>query len=211
MDISKEFNLPTGQLGVKTRTYLFLPSEHKDMKIEYPELAEINEFAVLTNSELILVWCLANASSPYELSKAGDDKTKAVNLIKSALETSGLGKKLSDLEKNYYLTFMYPQKVKTAMQRMKLFRPSLRMKAKLMNEKMFENMEKMVDIAQEELQEMSSSDKLEYLKIVKAATENLQTLVPEIEASYGIKEVKKKSGATTTAQPTIMDQILSAD
>jgi len=210
IDLDKDF-IHKDDLVVKTKTYLFLPSEGKEMKIEYPELAEIAEFAPLTNSELILVWCIANNTSPYFLGKAENVESKMIEFVKKALEISGVGKRLNDYARNEYLTFMFPQKIKTACSRMKLFKPSLRMRAKMMNEKMFENMEKMVEISQEEMKEMTPSEKLEYLKIVKSASENLQTLVPEIESSYGVKEAVKKSGAQLNAQATIMDLILAGD
>lgn len=188
----------------RARTYLFLPTDGKDMRSEYPELGDISEFTLLNNAELVFVWCLGNRTSP--LSNELDPKVK----YRKALEWSKLDKKL-DLQTNSdYLLGKFPNKISSAISRMAMFVPSIRMRAKLMSEKMLVNLERMVDVSEEEFKVMDIDEKKKFAGFAKDVTNVLDELVVSLENAYGIKDIKRKKGDTAkSAQPTLMDKVMS--
>lgn len=185
------------------QTYLFIPTDGKDMKSEYPELGQVPEFSMLSNAELVFVWCMGNRTSPL-MSVA--DRPKAWSL---ALEWSGLIPRLSANEIENFKKGIFPSKISTAINRMGFFIPSIRMRAKLMSEKMMSNLETLVDLSEEEKARMTLSEKTSYAGLVKTITNEMDDLIVSLENSYGVKEIKKKKGEQGTPVRTLMDEVMS--
>lgn len=203
-NVTKEFNGLDGIIDQRSKTYLFIPTDGKDMKSEYPELGDIPEFTLLNNFELVFVWCVGNRTSP--LRDELDPRIK----YKKALEWSKLDKKLDLQTATDYSAGKFPTKISAAINRMAMFVPSIRMKAKIMSEKMFSNLERMVDISEEEFKAMGIEDKKKYADFTKTVTNELDELVVSLENAYGVKDVKRKKGDTAkNAVPTLMDKAMS--
>lgn len=192
----------------QTRTFIFLPITGKDMVGEYPELRYIEEFSKLMDVELRFVWMVANKTSPFCCANEPTEITKFTK-YESAIKYSGLEKKISEKTKAEYLQGRFTQKIHDAIAKMYVFNPSLRMRAKLMNETMFNNLERMTMITKEELEKMTVGDKKDYASLCKIVTDNIDTLLPQVENAYGVKEVKKK-GPSGTKEPTFMDIALNS-
>lgn len=194
-----EFN----KTNIQKRTFIFVPIEGKDMKSEYPELNSVEEFAMLTNYELQFVWLLGNETSPFCIKKiiSEVDKKKA---YERAYDYSGLKKLGNEKLRSQIIEGIFPEKISRAIRKMENYIPSIRMRAKLMNEKMFSNMEKMVDLTQEELDAMDTGQRKDYATLCKTVTENIDNLIPLVENAYGVRTIKKAAGQKST-EPTLMD------
>lgn len=201
IDLDKELAL---MLAPTQKTYLFVPAKGLDMKSEYPELASINEFALLTNTELVFCWLVGNRTSP--LSIGGQWKGKNSEAIEKALQLSNLIKYLQEETVRKFVQGKFEAKIQNGINRMKLFNPSFRMKAKMMTEKMMNNLSRMVDISEEEFEKMGLDEKKSYADLTKKVTDTIDNLIVSNEEAYGVKEVKRKKGANDTAsQQTLMD------
>lgn len=193
-------------IGSQDRTYLFVPADGKDMKVEYPELAAIPEFNILSNDQLAFVWWVANRTSPLE--GKNDDSKK----IRLALEYSGLVAKLDQSQISDYYALRFPPAITNAISKMRTFSPSVRMRAKAISEKLLRNLEIITDISEEELKVMDTSQKNSYASLAKNVVGVMDELIASTENAYGIKEKYKTSTGKGdgAAGPTIMDRVIQA-
>lgn len=160
---------------------LFQPS-NIDLFKEYPELKEYKEFTeIKSNDELLFVWHYANPTSDIA-------KIESIDLRIEAAYEKVFGK-TNDTRQVQYLMGDFPENVRAAIERMKNFKPSARMRAKLMTEKTFNDFEKIMfmDVYGEDVGEMK---KLADLKMEIA--EQLPGLIKQLEGGFGIKEVDSK-------------------
>jgi chloramphenicol O-acetyltransferase len=110
-----------------------------------------------------------------------------------------------------YIEGNYAYHLFEAVKRMEKFEPSVRMKAKMINEKMFKNIERMVDVSEEEFKAMSLDEKKRYTDFAKNVTNMLDELVTSQENAYGVKTFKKKSDSEKLGNsPTLMDRVLAS-
>ena len=191
----------------KTKTFLFVPSDGKDMRTEYPELGSIPEFATLTNTHLVFVWLVGNRTSSLNIADDFDKQNK----IHKALKLSKLWDKLSTEDLSNYGFGRFPQNIQSAIQKMMSFNPTARMRAKIISEKMFSNLEKMVDVPEEELSEMSLAEKNAYSNLVKNVTNVIDDLIVSNEEAYGVKIVKKRAANNSDKAMTLMDAVLNME
>jgi hypothetical protein len=189
----------------ETKTFLFVPAHGQDMKTEYPELSAVEEFALLSNEELVFSWLIGNKTSP--LSEKFFADRKLAN--QKALKWSKLETRLDSQSIVNFCDGRYSQKVDTAIRKMASFNPSIRMKAKMITEKAFNNLSLMIDIPIEEIEKMEVSDKKAYADLAKTITNTLDDLIVANEEAYGIKEKKKRKQAQKGSEATLMDLIMS--
>jgi hypothetical protein len=181
---------------LKEDFFVFLPSK-KSMKTEYPELDDVVEFKDLSNRELVFVWWYANQTSPYFDMK--DIKHKTALCIKESF-----GSKLSKDDIDSFIEGNFPEKISIAIQRMKRFNPSVRMKAKMMNEKILTDYMQMLS---KNVADMDTKDAKAYVDVTKIISQNLNDLVSDIENSFGIKIKNGK----ISSEDNEMDIILSSE
>ena len=116
-----------------------------DLRIEYPELAQIDEFKNLKAKEVRLCWLLGNRTSPlYKLSDKRERLNRALEIVygKSYIQQKQL-KALVDGD--------IPVEIKEAIKKMEEFNPEYRLRAKLLSEYMFETLNEMVVVGSNEL------------------------------------------------------------
>ena len=178
--------------------YLFKPFK-KGMLYEYPELGEIDEFARLTNNQLKFVWNYANITSPHF------DNRKTREKIKDCLRDS-FGK-MSDDDYNKYVNGDFPQDVRDAIKRMENFNVSARYRAKMNVEKIFSNIERMIDISDDALKSMDLDEKKKYADFSIKVAESMTGLVKQIEDGFGIRTEDVKD--ENKKAPSLADKILS--
>tara|TARA_R100000808_G_C2154309_1_gene165213 strand:- start:7317 stop:7886 length:570 start_codon:yes stop_codon:yes gene_type:complete len=177
---------------------LFEPT-NKDLRIEYPELMDIDEFRDLTPRELNFVWYFSNRTSPY--SKEKNNKKKVELSIKR-----GFGENATHQLRLDYVAGKFPEKIRKAVDRMERFNPSARMKAKQSVEKIFDRLRQLVDVSPEQLNEMDLGEKSNYTNLAIKISENLPKIVGQLEQSFGI-QIKKESftGKFGNNGPSLMD------
>ena len=157
-----------------------------DLRIEYPELAEIEEFKDLKVKEVRLCWFLGNRTSPiYKLEKA-KRLEKGLELV--------YGKNYSsrrDLEP--ILKGEMPEEIVRGIRKMELFNPEYRLRAKLMSQYMFDILNDMIIVDSDTLSTMDIDDKKKYTDLVVKIHSELPEMVKTLETSYGVRSVDRKT------------------
>jgi hypothetical protein len=157
-----------------------------DLRIEYPELAEIEEFKSLKVKEVRLCWFLGNRTSPiYKLDKA-KRLTKALELVYGKNYNSR-----KDLQG--VLNGEMPEYLVKGIRKMELFNPEYRLRAKLMSQYMFEVLNDMIIVDNTTLATMDIDEKKKYTDLVVKIHSELPNMVKTLETSYGAKTIEKKT------------------
>lgn len=162
---------------------LFEPTD-RDMKLDYPELASVEEFKELSARDLKFVWFVGNRTSPLATLK-----TKL--RVKTAYETVYEGYKRDKGLQSQLKEGIIPGKFKDAITRMSQFIPTVRLKAKLETEYIFDAMQNLIFVSAAERTAMAGEDKKDYQALLSKISKDLPDLVSKIENGYGIKVVHK--------------------
>jgi len=159
---------------------LFEPTS-VDMRIEYPELAGIEEFQGLSDVELKFVWYYFNTKSPYYKEK---DRVRKVS---ACVKASGFSTNLNIL-KNMYVN-IFPENLEAAGARMERFASSARERAKGMIEKMFDTYEGILDSFGEK--DFDTEQQEKFVNIAAKIRAELPALIKQKEEGFGLKQVRK--------------------
>ena len=185
-------------LLLKVMMMLFEPAS-KEMRIDYPELAEIKEFASLKTKEMKFVWYYANRTSQYFNSTKGE-RNKVLACIYYSF-----GDSITDEEKSRYITGNFPQKIKAAIEKMEHFDPSARLKAKMAIEQIFLNLQQMIEI-DDDMKNKIKEDlamRKQYVELSTKVASDLPAIVRQMEEGFGLRE--SASVSKDGRGPTMMD------
>lgn len=157
-----------------------------DLRLEYPELAETEEFKNLKVKEVRLCWLLGNRTSPiYKLSKR-DRLSKALELVYGQYyDRHSEAKLLASGE--------MPDHIRLGIKRMETYTPEYRLRAKLLSQYMFEMLNNMVVLDAATLASMDIDEKKKYTDLMIKVHEQLPDMVKRLETSYGIKTTDRKT------------------
>ena len=121
----------------KEEAVLFQPS-NREMKFDYPELAEVKEFSELKNNEMKFVWYYASSTSPIK-------ELKGTHRINQSLELAygkfAARESLGEIRKGNF-----PVHINNAIAVMKTYRVDYRLRAKLAQEYIFDKMIEVVQV-----------------------------------------------------------------
>lgn len=157
-----------------------------DLRIEYPELAATEEFANLKAKEVRLCWLLGNRTSPiYKLSKS-DRLLKALEIVYGSHYEKNADAKM-------ILEGDMPDHVKIGIRKMESYNPEYRLKAKLMSQYMFEVLNSMIVLNENEIRSMDIDEKKKYTDLVVKVHSELPDMVKRLETSYGVKIVERNT------------------
>ena len=140
---------------------VFEPKGKGDLRVDYPELAEVEEFASLNNKDMLFVWNWANRTSPYFAIKNKMEKVR--HCIKAAYGE----KYLSEKDRNNYYSQKFPPKVQVAIETMSQYNPSIRDRAKTIVEKIFDNFEEITSVPVAEVKVMPTDEKEDYVGLAQ--------------------------------------------
>lgn len=177
---------------IEVKIVLFEGDGQRDLRMEFPELAKIPEFAALKNKkEVMLCWLIGNRTSPiFNL----DRKTK----VRKAVETAygAVAKTRKDLEGmyNYETDADLPDHILEGIERMKRFDPENRLKAKLLSQYMFDTLQEMVVVDRTTLATMDMDDKKKYADLLIKVNSELPEMLKVLESGFGVKTVDRKKG-----------------
>lgn len=168
-------------IELKSRYYftVFEPTG-RNMKVDYQELASVTEFKDLTNSELVFVWWVGNRTSPvFNL----PERKKVYVGYKKAF-----GKAKNDTLQQY-LSGIFPAKIALALEKMKTYIPSVRLEAKLMAEKTWEDYRKILSTNIDSI--IDADAKTKHLNMIQKVRADMPNILRDIEMGYGvtIKEI----------------------
>ena len=175
---------------------LFKPSDI-DLFREYPELKEYIEFSNLKNDELLFAWHYGNPTSDIAVLKDKKDRIE-----KAYHKVWG---KTNDTRMVQYFNGDFPENVRTAIDKMMSFKPSARMRAKLMTEKTFNDFE---EIMHQDITGLDTADIKKVAELKMDISKQLPDLIKQMEAGFGIKEVDAKGKDVRV--PTFADSLHDA-
>ena len=179
-------------------TTIFEPSA-KDMKLDYPELVKYKEFAELKNRELKFCWYVGNRTSPI----TSYPKSKR---IKKAVELS-YGSRLNAIAKRL-LDGEIPENILTAIERMASFNPSTRLQAKFNVEYIFDKMQKLILISDDEMKAMDGDEKKKYADLIIKVSSEMSSMVELLERGFGVKTRETKKATTVEISVgEVMDEL----
>jgi hypothetical protein len=180
---------------------MFEPSG-RDMKMDYPELAETDEFKELSQRQLKFVWYVANRTSPLA-SLSGKKRLKAAA---STAWGSYHAKKQEAID---YAEGKFPDEIKAAIEKMASFIPSVRLKAKFMQEYIFDKMQSIIIVSDNDMEEMDADEKKKYADLALKVSSELGNVVDRLESGYGVKvkETKKKGNEVKRTVSDVIDKI----
>lgn len=181
---------------------IFKPIDDRSLKVQYPELAKIEEFQPLTDKELRLAWYFACMSSPI-ISIEPEER------IKIALDKV-FGDDILDAKKERYLNLEFGNKLSLAIKRMTKFSPGIRSRAKDIVNMAFNNTEQIIKISEAELAALDTKDKKDYIDLLAKAVSQLDNLVIKLEESYGVIEIVE-SRAKNEIKENLADYVLNEE
>lgn len=162
---------------------LFEPSKD-DFKLEYPELAAIPEFADLTDREMKFTWYVGNRTSPIR-NKKGKDRVKIA--VEMAYAKASQNKKdIKELAKG-----KIPDKLSIAIKRMSTFNPSVRLRAKLNVEYIFDQLQDIITISEQDKAMLDPDELKKYSDMIVKTAHEMPKMVEIMEGSFGLK-IKRK-------------------
>lgn len=179
---------------------LFEPSV-RDMFADYPELKEYIEFSYLTQREVRLCWFIGNRTSPF-FNKPKDEK------IRLAVQQVYRGASQSRKEVIEMLKGNIPDKIKSGIKRMSTFRPSVRLRSRLINEYIFESLQDIINISAEEKAVMDLEEKKKYADLMIKVSTELPNVIRQMEVGHGINYSMNKDGEKVSISINdIMDKL----
>lgn len=178
---------------------LFDPEPYKDIRVSYPELNSIPEFKPLSPQEMRFVWAYALPSFN------GKWDTDRARMGESYYFAFGEGN--SDIKQRYVAGNM-PEQVKIAIERMKKFNPSARMRAKDMVNNMFTLFETMTnrkdsDFIDDKTKEFNASAFNSYVNSCEKVSSMMPKIIEQLETGFG---VEKKSESETFKSSRAIDR-----
>lgn len=179
---------------MEDRQLLFGPKNEKDLKRQYPELGKEPEFASLTVGEMLFVWWFSNPTSPLVADDNLDDKMRAVKAYDQSFKNS----KNHDRKEDYF-SLNFPDKIRLAIDRMRRFNPTVRIRAKFMVETILKKYEELVDVNLEDFEEIDEESgtkktnwtgRNQYVNSTKNIAEALPALIRQVEEGFGVADAK---------------------
>lgn len=182
---------------------IFKPRAGRQIKLDYPELNSFPVFQNLRNDEMLFVWYYACEASPiFRMLKDRDRVDEALKL--SFFRTRGTSV-AQDL-KEQYLAGNFPPKILDAINEMSKFKIGPRIRAKMIIEKSFDNIEKILDVdASDDSMFMNKDKEVDFTKkkafvdTVSKAMDILPSLIKQLEGNFSLVEDKKTAGDIDTA------------
>jgi len=175
---------------------MFEPSG-SDMLKDYPELKAFSEFDSLTVREVKLCWYLGNSTSPLAKSKL-----KGTAKVEAAVSAC-----YDDRAREYdkvvkeVLAMNPPDKIVAGVSRFKSFTPTYRLQAKWMDEYIFNMLNGLVVLNEDEetAMKLDADGKKKYAELSIKISSEMPELISRMESGYGVKLKKKnKTGIVLT-------------
>jgi len=171
--------------------FIFDPRGNEDdFKNAYPELAEYDEFKPLNSRELVWVWCVSNATSPFmkipfkercleaTIWVFGQEHKWATKVNRASII------KMSKAEPD--------DKIEIAMEKMAKFSFIARKKADAMVMQIFSDLERVMKLKETDF--LDKDDNVNYTAFInsrKLVRQELSELLPIVEKGFGVKKAGK--------------------
>jgi hypothetical protein len=174
----------------KVQVVLFGVQSDGDLKREYKELANLEEFKDLNPNEVKFCWLVGNRTSPIFNLERGERIRKALNIVWGS--NYKLNPKIKELSKATGEDDI-PEDILRGIFKMNTYNPSLRLKAKLMSEYIFETLNELIVLDSAEMHSMDIDDRKKYADFVIKVSSELQGMVDRLESSYGVQTIDRET------------------
>jgi hypothetical protein len=188
---------------------LFRPISVRGLLNDYPELNDVTEFKKLSKVELLFTWYFANEASPFY--DQDDEFERAKNSLKYALYVAQ-DNSVTRAIRQQYATLEFPEKVASAILKMKTYKLGPRVRAKKMVDNILNNFEKIIkmDIDSEEFKKDGEKDFDKIKKYVDSATniaKNIPDLISMSESGFAVaKRGEEMSDSEVDGGGSLIDQ-----
>ena len=179
---------------MKKKESLFQPQNEKDLKKQFPELSDVEEFDKLTSSEMLFVWWYSNQTSPLVSPESEMFQASPQKRAEEAFEKSFK----RDDQKATYVSRNFPDRIRIAIARMAKFDVSVRSKAKNIVEEILSNYEKMVKVEMADFTttdengntEISFTARNAYVNSCSKISDALPQIIRQVEEGFGLRPIK---------------------
>lgn len=187
---------------------LFAPRTKNSLTKDYPELKNNSALKELEGKKLLFSYFLGCKTSPYYEEYNSSDLNERQKAVDRARIDSGYIIKDQRQFNDVFKQLNFPPEIRKAIQAFNLYEPSVRIRIKMMKEKMLNNFEKIIDVNIEGKEfEVVTKDgaftgEKDYDKISKyvGACSNIEKLTDDIlkslESGYGISSDDKEEAKT---------------
>lgn len=160
---------------------LYQPSD-RDMLKQYPELADYPELKDLKPREVKVAWYIGNPTSPM----FKDHKKLSERIKKSAEYVYNSPGSRERAEVKEMLRGQLPHHLEQAVIVMESFSLSHRLRAKYMDEYIFEQLSDIIRLDDVTKAAMDTDDKQKYARLATLVSSEMPTLIRRIEGSHGV-------------------------
>jgi len=186
---------------------IFKPKSKKGIFVDYPDLRKIQSFSGLKDYEMLFVWYYACESSPlYSI------ENEAIRVRKSLEHSYLVGNKISKDDTERMVSGDFTPKITAAVADMQKYRVGPRIRAKMVIEKGFENMETILNIDAGDSKMFLNKDnevdfgkKKAYVDTLAKAVDLMPKLINQLEGGFHLTE-EKGTDETSFEGESLMDQ-----
>lgn len=166
---------------------VFNPTKDKDLRIDYPELAAMDEFKGMEASLVKFCWYVGNRTSPLFNLKREEKILKTLELL--------FPRGYHRVEwANNLAQGDWSEEVKRGVDRMTTFTPENRLKAMLISDYTFSQLQKLIYIDEANLMVMDFDEKKKYADLLIKVQSELPHIVKNLESGFGVKTTERTTG-----------------
>jgi hypothetical protein len=182
---------------------LFEPTM-SDMVSEYPELANYQEFKDLKPRDIKVAWYIGNRTSP--LYKSEKDLKKRIILAAKEVYNK---RSRNRSEVKTMLKGELPEYLEAVVKKMTSFDITHRLRAKFMDEYVFNQLESLAQLSDADRKVMDTDDKKKYAELAIKISSEMPNLIARMESGYGLKNDKTvvKEGQILTSVGKMKDRL----
>lgn len=182
---------------------VFVPGK-RDMKVEYPELSEIEAFSTMNDKDIRLCWYYACKSSEFN---SIDDNNLRMQL---SLEKAYGKNWFSNPTAKKLSMWDIPDYIKIGMEAMANFSPQHRSEANALMAMMFRNLQAVVDVDTETFEMWTPSERKAYVQLVSETATTLPNIVSQLERGFAVRinEATGDQKETQAQHSGLMDRLM---
>lgn len=182
---------------------VFVPGK-RDMKIEYPELSEIEAFSTMNDKDIRLCWYYACKSS--EFNSIDDNNLR----MQSALEKAYGKNWFSNPTAKKLAMWDIPDYIKMGLEAMANFSPQHRSEANAMMQMMFKNLQSVIDVDPETFEMWNPGERKAYVQLVRETSDTLPNIVSQLERGFAVRvnEATGDQKETQAQHSGLMDKLM---
>jgi hypothetical protein len=174
------------------------------MRIDYPELSGYTELEPLTAREMMFCWLVGSRTSPII-------KYEKLKRVRAAVAQAYPRASRKKKEVVAMMDGNIPSRLIAGVQRMASFRPSVRLRAKLMDEYIFNTLQELIVVGEEDKLAMDTDEKKKYADFVLKVSTEMPDMIKRMESGFGIKTAKEDEDVTIKASITDVRDRLNED